>query len=81
VVAVDVDKSRHDAERFLETFHPTFQLHFDPSGDLAARFQVRGMPTGILIDRRGVVRFTHIGFLPDDRVAHENELRQLLNER
>lgn len=81
VVAVDVDKSRQDADRFLATFHPTFEVHFDPNGDLAERFKVQGMPTGVLIDRRGVVRFAHIGFLPVDRVAYENELRQLLSEK
>jgi thiol-disulfide isomerase/thioredoxin len=81
VVAVDVDKRREDADRFLRLFHPTFEVHFDPNGDLAERFKVQGMPTGVLIDRSGVVRFTHVGFLPVDRVAYEGELRQLLAEK
>jgi peroxiredoxin len=81
VIAVDVDKSRQEAERFLTAFHPTFDVRFDPTGDLAERFKVQGMPTGIVIDRRGVVRFTHIGFRPVDRARYESQLRQLLSEK
>jgi hypothetical protein len=36
------------------------------------------MPTSLIIDRRGVVRFTHIGFRPVDRAAYENQLREVL---
>ena len=81
VIAVDVEKNRKDAERFLANFHPTFDVHFDPKGELAERFHVQGMPTGLVIDRGGVARFTHIGFRPVDRDAYENQLRQLLNEK
>jgi peroxiredoxin len=81
VIAVDSEKSRQDAERFLGNFHPTFDVRFDPKGELAERFHVQGMPTGLVIDRRGVVRFTHIGFRPVDRAAYEDQLRQLLNEK
>jgi peroxiredoxin len=81
VIAVDVDKSRQDAEKFLADFHPTFEVRFDPKGDLAERYNVQGMPTGLVIDRRGVVRFTHIGFRPVDRPAYEDQLRELLSEK
>jgi len=81
IVAVDVDKSQSDAQKFLAEFHPTFDVRFDPKGELAEHFHVQGMPTGLAIDRRGVVRFTHLGFRPMDRAAYENQLRVLLNEK
>jgi peroxiredoxin len=81
VIAVDTEKNRKDAEKFLENFHATFDVHFDPKGELAEHFNVQGMPTGLVIDRRGVVRFTHVGFRPIDRAAYENQLRELLNEK
>ena len=80
VIAVNVDKSRQDAAKFLADFQPTFDVRFDPQGELAERFKVHGMPTGLVIDRRGVVRFTHIGFRPMDRAVYEDQLRRLLNE-
>jgi cytochrome c biogenesis protein CcmG/thiol:disulfide interchange protein DsbE len=80
VVAVNLDQNRQDAERFLAKFHPTFDVRFDPQGQTAELFKVQGMPTSIVIDRHGTVRFTHIGFRPADEAAYENELRQLLAE-
>jgi cytochrome c biogenesis protein CcmG, thiol:disulfide interchange protein DsbE len=81
VVAVNLDQHRSDAERFLAKFHPTFDVRFDPQGEAAEHFKVQGMPTSLIIDRRGVVRFTHIGFRPVDRATYENQLREVLAGR
>jgi cytochrome c biogenesis protein CcmG, thiol:disulfide interchange protein DsbE len=80
VVAVGVDRKRRDADRFLANLRPTFEVDFDPEGVLAERFGVKGMPTGLVIDRHGVVRFTHIGFRPEDSALYEQQLEQALNE-
>lgn len=80
VVAVNVDRERKDADRFLAAFHPTFDVRFDPKGEMAERFKLPGMPTSLLIDRHGSVRYTHVGFLPADRAAYEKQLRELLAE-
>ena len=81
VIAVNLDQDRADAERFLARFHPTFDVRFDPQGESAERFKVQGMPTSVIIDRHGVVRFTHIGFRPVDQAAYEAQLRQVLAEK
>jgi peroxiredoxin len=81
VVAVNLDQNRDDAQAFLTQFHPSFDLRFDPQGEVAERFKVQGMPTSMIIDRHGVVRFTHIGFRPVDQAAYENQLREVLTEK
>jgi len=81
VIAVNLDQDRGDAERFLERFHPTFDVRFDPHGEVAEHYKVQGMPTSVIIDRQGVRRFTHVGFRPVDRAAYEDQLRGLLKER
>ncbi len=81
VVAVNLDRHRPDAERFLKRFRPSFDVRFDPEGELAERFKVQGMPTSIVVDRQGVVRFTHTGFRPVDRALYETQLRELLAEK
>jgi thiol-disulfide isomerase/thioredoxin len=78
VVAVNLDRHKADAERFIAKFHPTFDVRFDPQGEAAEHFKVQGMPTGLIIDRRGMVRYTHIGFRPVDRTAYEGQLREVL---
>ena len=62
-MAINVDRDRADADQFLKSF-TRFRHPFDPRGDLAEQYKVQGMPTSMIIDRHGVVRFTHVGFRP-----------------
>jgi thiol-disulfide isomerase/thioredoxin len=81
IVAVNLDRDRADADKFLKQFHPTFAVRFDPQGRLAEFYQVQGMPSSMLIDRHGVTRFTHVGFRPVDGAIYEAQLRELLAEK
>ena len=50
------------ATRFIEARGFTFPVVFDTtSGDVAARYGVRGLPATFFIDRKGVVRTTALG--------------------
>jgi thiol-disulfide isomerase/thioredoxin len=80
VIAVNLDQDRAAADSFLKRFHPGFQIHFDPQGHWAEQFGVNGMPTSVVIDRHGMARFTHIGFVPDDRRIYAEHVEQLLAE-
>ena len=80
ILAINVDQTRADADRFLERFHPDFQVLFDPEGALAEQFKAKGMPTSVIFDRHGTVRFTHVGFVPVSEEKFEQEIRELLAE-
>jgi thiol-disulfide isomerase/thioredoxin len=81
IVAVNLDRDRASADKFLKRFHPTFDVRFDPNGELAQLYQVSGMPSSVLLDRHGVTRFTHVGFRPVDGAIYEAQLRELLAEK
>jgi thiol-disulfide isomerase/thioredoxin len=81
VVAVNLDQQRSAADRFLEKWHPDFDVRFDPQGHAAEAFNVKGLPASVIIDRHGVTRFTHIGFRPVDAATYEAQLRQILAEK
>jgi cytochrome c biogenesis protein CcmG, thiol:disulfide interchange protein DsbE len=81
ILSVNLDADRADAERFLAQFKPTFDVRFDPAGALAESYRVKGMPSSVLIDRRGVPRFTHVGFRPVDAALYEAQVRALLDEK
>ena len=81
VVAINLDTDRADADKFLAKFKPTFDIRFDPKGELAESYKVAGMPSSVLIDRHGVTRFTHVGFRPVDGAVYEAQLRELLAEK
>ena len=81
VVAVDLDRDKSDANRFLSQFHPDFDVVYDPKGSLAEHYKVHGMPTSLVIDRTGKLRYTHVGFMPADGAAYERQVKQLLSEK
>jgi thiol-disulfide isomerase/thioredoxin len=80
VVGINVDKNRDLAERFLNDFHAEFPIVYDPTGELATAYKVAGMPSGILIDRAGHVRFQHAGFSEKQKGLYEEQLQSLLAE-
>lgn len=81
VVGVNKDASAADAERFLRRVPVGFSLVSDADDAIAGAFGVRAMPSGYLIDRRGVVRRVHRGFTAETAVALEREIAELLEER
>jgi cytochrome c biogenesis protein CcmG, thiol:disulfide interchange protein DsbE len=80
VIGVNVDKDRALAERFLGETPAAFSIVYDPEGELASAYKVAGMPTAILIDRTGAVRYQHTGFSIKKKDEYARQLRTLLGE-
>ena len=80
VIGINVDAKRGDADRFLREVPIEFEIVFDPRGELAKEFKVRGMPSSYVFDRTGKLVQTHLGFR--DAKKHENEtaLKALLQQ-
>jgi thiol-disulfide isomerase/thioredoxin len=80
LLAVNGDHDRRRAETFLRRFGGTVPVLYDPHGALAARFEVKALPTSLLIDRRGVTRFVHDGFHTDQMALYDAQISELLHE-
>jgi cytochrome c biogenesis protein CcmG/thiol:disulfide interchange protein DsbE len=78
VIAVNVDRERAEADRFLREHPAQFRIVYDSDGLLPEKFGVRGMPTSFLIDRNGHVQSRHEGFLVRDRDALTQQIRALV---
>jgi peroxiredoxin len=80
VIAVNLDQDRSKAERFLGATPAKFPVIFDPQGQIATAYKVSGMPSAVLIDRGGHVRFQHVGFSEKQKESYEQQLQSLLAE-
>jgi thiol-disulfide isomerase/thioredoxin len=78
IVAVNLDQVHDDAETFLQKYPAGFTVRFDPTGQLAQSFKVRGMPTSALIGRDGKVLLMHEGFRTRDEDNLEQSIRDAL---
>ena len=80
VVGVNKDVSAADARRFLVKVPVTFALATDAQDAAARAFDVKAMPSGYLIDRKGVVRKVHRGFTAETAETLAREVDALLKE-
>lgn len=80
ILAVNVDKDRDKAKRFLGRHPIGYPSVSDPEGKLPATFELKAMPTSFLIDRKGVIRHIHDGFRPSDMNGLKDRIRALLEK-
>ena len=80
VVGINKDVTAADARRFLQRVPVSFPLVADADDAAARAFAVKAMPSGYLVDRKGVVRHVHRGFTSETAAALEREVADLLGE-
>lgn len=81
VVAVNLDEKREDATEFLKSTPANFQVAYDPKGDVARQYQVKGMPTSVLIDRDGNVVSEHPGFYASSKLKLEQAISAAIGKK
>ena len=80
LVAINVESERADAEKFLATTPATFPILFDPENVVSGKYGVSAMPTTILVDRQGLVRWQHRAYKPGDEAKYIEQIRAALRE-
>jgi peroxiredoxin len=80
VLGVNKDATVADARKFLAKMPVTFALVQDGADAAAKSFDVKAMPSGYLVDRKGIVRQVHRGFTAETGAALEKEIDSLLKE-
>lgn len=80
VVAINEDDEHSKVPAFVSETKVSFAIAFDKDGKAAESFGVQTMPSSFVIDRRGVVRYAHSGYHPDDAAQIEAEIAGLLAE-
>jgi len=61
VLGVDIQDTEEAALRFIRQFNLTFPNAPDPTGKVSIDYGVYGVPETFVIDRRGGIRYKHVG--------------------
>ena len=80
LVAVSVDTNPKRALRFMKKMGATYDSLIDQSGEVAAMYNLPGMPTTFVIDPDGKVAARLVGFKPGDEAELEREVAGLYDE-
>ena len=78
VLTVNVDRQRPAADAFLKQVRSTLPVVWDSKGDIAKAWKVNDMPTSLVFDRDGKMRFRHQGFFPNKAAEYEGHVAQLV---
>ncbi len=63
IVAVNVAENPANVAGFVERFDMRFPVLLDRTGRVAVAYRVRGMPTSIFVDERGIIQAAVVGAL------------------
>jgi thiol-disulfide isomerase/thioredoxin len=81
LLGVNVEPDAADAEGFLAKTPVSFPIVFDHDSTVSKLYGVEGMPSTVLIDRKGAVRWVHQGYKAGDENEYLDQLRGLLREK
>jgi len=80
LIGVNVDKDAPPVRQLLERKPVSFPVLLDPASQVSKAYHVDEMPSTVLIDRKGNVRFLHRGYKPGDENEYQDRIRQLIRE-
>lgn len=77
---VNVEEDSEAAEAMAKDLGVTFPIVFDPESQASQAYGIDAMPTTILIDRDGNIRYKHRGLPKNYEEKYRTEVRELLAE-
>ena len=80
LVGINVESETADAERFLAKTPISFPIAWDRANDVSGDYGVSAMPTTLIVDRKGNVRWLHRAYKPGDENEYLNQVRAMLRE-
>ncbi|MEH6556386.1 MAG: TlpA disulfide reductase family protein [Oceanicoccus sp.] len=80
VFGVNVDKDPAKADKILKDIPVSFPVLYDSDGNVSKLFDVSAMPTTVIVDRDGNMRYLHKGFKPGYEDKYAANIKALIRE-
>jgi peroxiredoxin len=80
LIGVNVDKDAPPVKALLARKPVSFPVLLDPANEVSRAYHVDEMPSSVIIDRKGEIRYVHRGYRPGDENDYQDRIRQLIRE-
>ncbi len=80
VLGVNVEENPENARDFLKSFPVDFPVLLDSQNSVARQYDVVAMPTTVVVDRDGNMRFLHKGYKSGDEIKYRKMVKKLVRE-
>lgn len=75
MVSVDIQEERSTVQQFQQAHGMTYRVLLDTKGQVAAQYNISGIPTTYFIDKDGIIKYVRTGAF-----AREQEIETILNK-
>jgi peroxiredoxin len=80
MIGVNVEPDPKAANVWLKQTPVSFPILYDTDSKVSTLYGVAGMPSTVIIDRKGNVRMIHRGYKPGDEEEYLSSIRSLMRE-
>jgi len=80
LIGVNVDKEAPPVKELLARKPVSFPVLLDPTNAVSKAYHLDEMPSSVIIDRKGNIRYLHRGYRPGDENEYLDRIRQLIRE-
>ena len=80
VLGVNVEENSSEARKLLKEMPVSFPVLFDNDSTVSKQYDVVAMPSTVLVDRNGNMRYLHKGYKPGLENTYVEQVRSLIRE-
>jgi peroxiredoxin len=80
VLGLNVEEDSTQARKLLQDLPVSFPVLFDNQSNVSRQYDVVAMPSTVLIDRNGQLRYLHKGYQPGLENTYLEQVRELIRE-
>ncbi|MCB1684029.1 MAG: TlpA family protein disulfide reductase [Pseudomonadales bacterium] len=80
VLGVNVEGVVEPAMEIVQKTNVTFPILIDDGQRVSELYNLQAMPSTVVVDRDGVVRYIHLGYKPGDEAKYVEVVKQLIRE-
>ena len=80
MIGVNVEPDSAGAVDWLKATPVTFPILFDTDSKVSKLYAVSGMPSTVIVDRKGNLRYLHRGYKAGDENEYLDQIRALVRE-
>ncbi len=80
VLGVNVEGEVAPAKKIVDKTNVTFPVLIDEGQSVSELYELEAMPSTVVVDRDGVVRYVHRGYKPGDEAKYVEVVKKLIRE-
>lgn len=80
LLGVNVEQDSSKASTLLKSIKVSFPILFDNKNTVSKMYKVSAMPTTVLVDKDGNLRYLHHGYKPGYERIYQKQIKALLRE-